>query len=299
MLTRSDRSAWFLRGYNGPPDLSTSRIFPALRLIRRWPTWLEWLLFLGQVALVEIFDAGNDIVRGDIFPPNPAQAIENGRQVAHFEAAHGFFVEPTLYTFFQHTHHVLGIALTPQVTVGIANNVYAFLHIGVPLLVAGWVYVRHRSRFGLLRNVLIITGLLAFVGYMVYPLAPPRLTTGLVYHHHAFVFHNTMPYPQGGLQVNGRPLGYNPYAAMPSLHIAWATIVAAALLLLSRNPLVRVFAVIYPAIMMLAIVVTANHYIMDGVGSLIAVGLAAPLALAIGWRGTRARLGEPDVRKSG
>jgi membrane-associated phospholipid phosphatase len=97
-----------------------------------------------------------------------------------------------------------------------------------------------------------------------------------------------MPYPKGGIQLNGRPLGYNPYAAMPSLHIAWATIVATTLILLSRNPLVRIFAVIYPVIMLLAIVVTANHYIMDGVGSLIVVALAAPLALAVGRFGMRA-----------
>jgi len=271
--------------------LYTSPVFSASRPYRRWPTWLGWLFFLSQVVIVEIFDAGNDIVRGDIFPPNPAQAIDNARQVAHFEAAHGFFVEPDLYTYFQHTHRVLGISLTPDVTVGIANNIYAFLHVAVPVFVAGWVFARHRNRFGLLRNALIITGLLAFAGYMVYPVAPPRLTTGLVYHHHVFQFHNTRPYPKGGIRLNGRPLGYNPYAAMPSLHIAWATIVAATLILLSRNPLVRVFAVIYPLIMLLAIVVTANHYILDGVGSLIAVALAAPLALAAGRLGrTRRKL---------
>lgn len=239
------------------------------------------MLFLSQVALVEILDAGNDVLRGDIFPPNPAQAVDNARQLAHFEEARGFFVEPSLYAYFQHSHRILGVNITPQVAVGIANNVYAFLHIAIPVLVAAWVYVRYRHRFALLRNVLIITGLLAFVGYLVYPLAPPRLTTGLIYHHHVFQFHNTMPYPKGAFQLHGRPIGYNPYAAMPSLHIAWATIIAATVFLLSGRLIVRALAVLYPSVMTLAVVVTANHYLLDGAGSLIAVALAAPIAAGI------------------
>jgi hypothetical protein len=166
---------------------------------------------------------------------------------------------------------------------GIANNVYAFFHLGLPILVAAWVYLRHRRRFGLLRNVYIMTCVVALVGYFVYPVAPPRLTTGIVWHGHPFQFHNTMPYPRSALLINGRPLGYNPYAAMPSLHIAWATTTSVALFLLSRKLFLRLFAVCYPAIMTLAIVMTANHYIMDGVGGLLTFAVAAPLALAIAW----------------
>lgn len=249
----------------------------------RWPGWRGWLLFAAQLLVIEILDAANDVARGDLIPPSVHAAVANAHQVIRFETVHGFFVEPGLYRYFLSTHHLFGIALTHQLTVDdLANNVYAFLHIGVPILVAGWVFVRRRERFGLLRNVLIVTGILAFVGYLVYPVAPPRLTPGIVYQGRPFSFHDTMPYPKSALLVNGRPLGYNPYAAMPSLHIAWATIFSVTLLLLSRSVLIRLLALIYPIVMLLAIVITANHYIMDGVGGVITVLVAALLILAVG-----------------
>jgi len=242
---------------------------------------MYWLLFALQIGLIAALDAANDIVRGNLVPPQPGQAIDNARQVVHLEASHGFFVEPGWYTAFQHTHHVLGLTLTRQLSVGFANNVYAFFHIGVPIVVAAWLFARHRAYFGLLRNVLIAVGVVALVGYLVFPVAPPRLTTGLMYHGHGFQFHNTMPYPKDAILVNGRPLGYNPYAAMPSLHIAWATVMTLTVFLLSRNRLARACAAMYPFIMLVAVVVTANHYLLDGAGSLLTLAVAAPIALAI------------------
>ena len=247
----------------------------------RSPARLTWLVFVLQIGLIEALDAANDIVRGDLFPPSPGHAIDNARQVVRFETAHGFFLEPGWYQFFQHTHHLLGLTLTHQIAVGIANNVYAFFHIGVPIVVAAWVYARHRAYFALFRNVLIAVGIVALVGYLVYPVAPPRLTTGLLVHGHAFQFHNTMPYPKGAFLVNGRPLGYNPYAAMPSLHIAWASFMSLTIFLLSRNPVSRAFAAVYPWIMLVAVVVTANHYVLDGAGSLLTLAVAAPIAVAV------------------
>jgi hypothetical protein len=238
----------------------------------------------AQLLLIEVLDAANDVVRGDLIPPSVRAAVANAHQVIAFETAHGFFVEPGLYRYFLSTHHLLGVPLTHQLTVDVLfNNAYAFLHLGVPVVVSAWVFARHRRRFGLLRNVLILTGILAFVGYLVYPVAPPRLTPGIMYQSHPFSFHDTMPYPKSALLVNGRPLGYNPYAAMPSLHIAWATLFATTVILLSRSPVLRLLALVYPFFMLLAIVVTANHYIMDGVGGVVAVAVAASLVLAASW----------------
>jgi hypothetical protein len=249
--------------------------------VRRHPAWLVWALLLAQLLLIEIFDAANDIIRGDLMPPAPRDAVANALRIVNFESVHGFFVEPDLYRYGQHGHTFMGVHLSSAVIVGLANNIYAFFHIGVPVIVAAWVYFRRRDHFGLLRNVLIVAGLVTLVGYFAFPVAPPRLTTGLTFHGHLLAFHDTMPYPKNAVLLNGRPLGYNPYAAMPSLHIAWATIVAGTVVLLARNPIVRALALFYPAVMTLAIVMTANHYIMDALGGVLTALLSLPVAYAM------------------
>jgi hypothetical protein len=73
------------------------------------------------------------------------------------------------------------------------NVIYALGQTLVPLLLALWIFLRHRSHFPLVRNVTFLSTLLALVGYELYPTAPPRLTPGLVYHHHhLFHFQDTV-----------------------------------------------------------------------------------------------------------
>jgi hypothetical protein len=246
----------------------------ALSSSRRWPSLLGWVALIAQFVLIEIVDAANDIVRGDLFPPSARDAVDNARQVVRFEVAHGFFLEPALYRFAQHSHGPLGITLTSDVLIQSANTIYAFFHIGVPILVGTWLYIWHHEHFGPWRNVLILVCIVALAGYLLYPVAPPRLTTGIIVHGRPVHFGNTMPYPTSGMLINGHPLGANPYAAMPSLHIAWATTNAAVVALLARHLWVRLLTVFYPILMTLAVVVTANHYIMDGVGGVFAVCIA-------------------------
>lgn len=232
-----------------------------------------------------------DVVRGDLFPPNPATAIRNAQDLAHFESAHLMYIEPQIQTYFHSgRNHWIGSFPSWSLTIDIANNVYAWLHIVVPFGVLIWVYVYHRQRFGYVRNVFFLANMLALVGYFVYPLAPPRLTPGLFYQGHPFHFIDTMPHQVIGTRFNGRPLGFNPYAAMPSIHIAWSLIVAGSVILLAQRLPPRILAALYPLIILFAVIVTANHYVMDGVGSVITVATAALLAALLGqaysrWRG--------------
>jgi hypothetical protein len=248
-------------------------------LARPCPGWIPWLLLAAQLLLIEILDAANDVIRGDLIQPSPREAIANALRVIDFESVHGFFVEPDLYRFARHAHVLGGIRFPPAMIIDVANNVYAFFHICVPILVAMWVYVAHRDRFSLWRNIVIVAGIIALVGYFVFPVAPPRLTTGILVHGHAVRFHDTMPYPKNAILLNGRALGYNPYAAMPSLHIAWATIMSGTAILLTRSAVVRMLALVYPVLMTFAIIITANHYILDAIGGVITVLVALPLAI--------------------
>jgi hypothetical protein len=245
------------------------------------PTPRQWLIFALQALLVTLADAGNDIVRGNILPPNPVEAMRHARQVVSFEAAHGLFVEPSLQSFFHHGQHLLGLTVSWAAVVFVANNIYAFCHLFVTLAVCAWVYAYHRRRFPLVRNLMLFTNALAAVVYEIFPMAPPRLTVGLWLDHHPFRFADTMQHVIGDGKLNGVPIGYNPFSAMPSLHVAWAIIIGVTLILLARQPLIRLFGAIYPGIMVMTVVVTGNHYLMDAIGAAVVVAVALIPALAV------------------
>ena len=72
---------------------------------------------------------------------------------------------------------------------------------------------------------------------------------------------------------------YNPYAAVPSMHIGYALIVAASLLLHGRRPLVRALGALYPPFVLLVVVATGNHFFLDAAaGALVAVAAASAAA---------------------
>jgi membrane-associated phospholipid phosphatase len=84
---------------------------------------------------------------------------------------------------------------------------------------------------------------------------------------------------------------YNPVAAMPSLHVGLAPVVAWALWRLTRSPWTRALGLLYPLLVATAIVVTGNHYILDIAGGLAVVIPAAVVA--------RVLTGSPDGREAG
>ena len=82
---------------------------------------------------------------------------------------------------------------------------------------------------------------------------------------------------------------YNPYAAVPSMHVGYALIVAAALLHHGRHLLVRALGALYPPFVLLVIVATGNHFFLDAAAGALVAGLAAALAALLTWRPVTAR----------
>jgi hypothetical protein len=260
------------------PTKPVLKLVPAATSAR--PSLLAWIWFVLQLLAIAALELGDDIFRGNVDPPDVQQAVLHARQVVHFEQAHGFFVEPAIQLWFRHAHSLFGL-LSYASVVHVSNFIYAVGQTLVPLLVATWIFLRHRSHFALVRNITLLSTLLALVGYEIFPLAPPRLTTGLIYRHHAFQFQDSMQHVIGDGKLNSIPIGYNAYSAMPSLHIAWALIVAISVIVLTHTLLVRMLAGIYPLVMLFTVVVSANHYLLDAVGSVVVVALAALIALLV------------------
>ena len=86
----------------------------------------------------------------------------------------------------------------------------------------------------------------------------------------------------------------NQFAAMPSVHCAWALWCATALVPRLKRTWAKWLAVFYPVVTVTAIVLTANHYFLDVVGGFGALGLGAILARAF----TRAGRGPATSRCS-
>src|SRR5439155_168561 len=141
---------------------------------------------------------------------------------------------------------------------------------------------------------LLLASGLALVGFLLYPTAPPRLAgVGIV---------DTVS--GGHVDLNRGLVSslYNPYAALPSMHIGYALIVAAGLLRHGRRLLVRAIGALYPPFVLLVIVATGNHFFLDAAAGAVVAGLAESSGrrgAACGRRGRHIpRAGEPGLSTS-
>ena len=239
-----------------------------------------WLAFGLQLLAIEAFEVGDDVFRGNIHPPDAAVAVRHAHQLIHIEQTLGIFVEPSLQLWAGHVHGLFGLLSYGTIS-AITNVVYALGQTLVPLVLAIWIVRAHPLDFPLVRSIALLTVVLGVLGYELYPLAPPRLTGGIMDGGHAFHFQNSTAEVIGTAKLNGIPIGYNAYSAMPSLHIAMALIVAGSLLLLSRSVLVRGLAGLYPVLMLFTVVVSGNHYLLDVMGGVLVVALATVMVLVL------------------
>ena len=131
-----------------------------------------------------------------------------------------------------------------------------------------WLHRRHPARFPLVRNTLVGATAVALVIYLLYPVAPPRLAN--------LGFVDTVT-DSAKVNLSSDFLGslYNPFAAVPSLHFGYALLVGASVGLLARGRVARAFGWSYPAVMMVVIVATGNHFFFDAA--------AGAVALAVGY----------------
>jgi hypothetical protein len=156
---------------------------------------------------------------------------------------------------------------------------YVLLHFAGTAAVLIWVHRRRPHAFPFLRSTLIVSTALALVGYVLYPAAPPRLAN--------LGFADTVT-KNTGLDLSSDLLGsfYNPIAAVPSLHFGYALIVGVALAQLAPHRWLRILGAAYPALMLLIIVGTGNHFLFDAA--------AGGLVVAAGWL-VASRLQAPAV----
>lgn len=222
---------------------------------RRHSVLAEAAAFAALYALYEML---RGLVAGDAH-----LAISHGQAVAHLERRLHFFLEPNI------AH---AAAAVPGLLAA-ASLAYVTLHLGVTAVVLGWLHRRRPTLYPLVRSSLVLASAVALVGYLVYPTAPPRLS-GL-----------SIPdaVSMHGIELNHGLIGalYNPYAAIPSLHVAYAAVIGGAVVLGARGRLVRLLGAAYPLLVAWVIVATGNHFFIDaGAGALVA-GCSLAVAVSV------------------
>lgn len=187
--------------------------------------------------------------------------------MAHHHATAVLSVERWLHVDIELT---LNHLLTGHRLIGaMASYYYATLHFIVTLGVLVWVYRRHPTGYRQARTLLVGTTLVALFLFWVYPLAPPRLS-GL-----GFVDTVGTVRLWGGVTWNSPGVASvsNEFAAMPSLHVAWALWSAGMILRFSRHRVIRRIALLYPVITLCVVLATANHFVLDAVGAAAVLGV--------------------------
>lgn len=151
---------------------------------------------------------------------------------------------------------------------------YGILHFAVTPLVLVWLRMRRPDRYVSVRNILVGISVAALVVYWLLPLAPPRLSVPAVI--------DTMKVHD--ILSAGSPSGLaalaNQYAAMPSLHVAWAVWVALAVVVAFPSARVRHLVWAYPVTTTLIVMATGHHFLADAV--------AAALLVWVAWAVSRA-----------
>ncbi|MEV6352477.1 phosphatase PAP2 family protein [Streptomyces hydrogenans] len=149
-----------------------------------------------------------------------------------------------------------------------ANTYYAAVHFPATIAFLAWLYWRRPAHYVWSRRVLALLTGAALALHILVPLAPPRMlaATGLV--DTAQVYG---PSVYGAVPETDSMA--NQFAAMPSLHFGWALMVAIGLIAATRSPL-RWWWLLHPALTLLVIVGTANHYWTDALAAAVLLGFA-------------------------
>jgi hypothetical protein len=220
----------------------------------------------GVLGLYALYEATRGLVVADRVP-----AVDHARAIASLERSLHVFDEV----------HVQHAAQAVPGLIWTLGALYLTLHLAVSGVYLLWLHRRRPAAYPVVRNALLLASGLALVGFVAFPTAPPRLAgLGIV---------DTISHGHVDLNHGLVSALYNPYAAVPSMHIGYAAIVGASLYLHGGRRFLRVAAFLYPALQLLVIVATGNHFFFDAATGAAVAAVSFPVALAASRRRRRRR----------
>jgi len=208
-----------------------------------------------QIGLIVLANVCYETVRG-IAEGNATAAFANAQRVVDAEKATGTFFEADLQS----------ALLGHQWLIETANWLYMNTHFVITTSFLVWLYLFRNETFYFVRNMFLVAMAVALVGYTVFPTAPPRLLPEL-----GFVDTIT-DFSQVNHDSALVKIFVNPYAAVPSMHIAFALMIAVPAMRISRHLASKIVWALYPLLVLFVVIVTANHFWLDAAaGALVAV----------------------------
>jgi hypothetical protein len=211
-----------------------------------------------QIGLIALANLCYETVRG-IAEGRTSTAFANAERIIDVEQATGTYFEPGLQSSL----------LSEGWLIDFANWGYMNSHFVVTTAFLAWMYLFRNDAFYFVRNMMMVAMGLALVGYALYPTAPPRFfpEEGFVDTIETFV----------GVGQNSSlvELFINPYAAVPSMHVAFALMIGVSGVLVCRSIAARIAWAIYPAFVTFVVLVTANHFWLDAAAGALVAAVAA------------------------
>jgi hypothetical protein len=229
-----------------------------VQLARVWRLsgrWLPngWLDAIRQLALFAGAYYLYRIVRG-IVDGQAVLAFENARNLVDAERALGLFFEPGLQAWAEGQEWLLTFA----------NWMYVNSHFVITTTFLLWLYIARNHAYYFVRNMFMVAMGLALVGYMAYPTAPPRFMP-------EWGFSDSVAEFVGEKADQSANVLYNPFAAVPSMHVAFALMIAIPAIFLVKHRALKVLWALYPLVVTFVVMVTANHFWLDAaLGALVA-----------------------------
>jgi len=221
---------------------------------------------LRQVALFALAYYGYRYVRGFIDDPQGAAvAFENARDLIGIERGLHVFIEPSVQSW----------AAANTVIHDAASWMYINAQTSVTVGALVYIYLFHNERFYFVRNMFMVAMGIALVGYVLYPTAPPRFFP-------EWGFFDSVSAFAGVDHTDKVNTLFNPYAAVPSMHVCFALMIGIPLSRMVKWRALKIFWAFYPLLVCFVIVATANHWIADAVLGALAAGLAAYAAILLG-----------------
>jgi hypothetical protein len=230
---------------------------PVARRASYWRVAREALLLAVMYA---VYSAGRIYAAA-----HSGSAYDNAHRLVGWERALGLPSEASVQ------HAALQVPHLAQA----ANLYYAGVHFPLTAAVLIWLAARRPQVYPRVRWTLIALTALALVGHTIFPLAPPRMLPGLGWVDTGIRFGQSVygPTAQSGMA--------NQFAAMPSLHVGWAALVAIAMIMVTRSRW-RWLWIAHPVLTFAVVVVTANHYLLDGLVALTLLACCLPILVRRG-----------------
>lgn len=185
-----------------------------------------------------------------------ATALHHAREVWTLEHRLGLAIEPGVQHAFLHTS-LLPVFDRLYLS---AQNLVVPAALVLTYRVDRVVYLR-------LRRTLVAAWLIAIPIYALFPTAPPRLA-------HLGIADTVSAGTGVKLTSKTSTLFFNPFAAVPSLHVGFAFAIGIALTAIAQRPLLRLLALAWGPAILLTVVVTGNHFVLDACAGLVVTGVA-------------------------